>query len=296
MGKARRLQRLKSKGLGPEYTRQILDALCEKVTANNVNLSPEWRPRMLVLPEFKKWERVKKIQTDVYLIAEEYGIPFDEVDRVYRERQYIFKLYRNSYLREEHNINEVVCMYILADKFGINRDALILDDSSYDNFERSIEVLRKMYPDVHNIYWSYYVSGNEHPKWDKIEKMERYVTEEEYVDEFKRVIREYPEQCVSFGLVETDYAPSDGFFMKFNPKYDPRGEWMDGTRNLMSKIPFILFRQNGITLSENECVGWHVEHRATYKAKLTQKRFDMCMEKISEMDGKDIHNYFSMMY
>ena len=41
MGKARKLQRLKSKGLGPEYTRRILDALCEKVTANNVKLSPE---------------------------------------------------------------------------------------------------------------------------------------------------------------------------------------------------------------------------------------------------------------
>ena len=116
MGKARRLQRLKSKGLGPEYTRQILDALCEKVTANNVNLSPEWRPRMLMLPEFKKWERVKKIQTDVYLIAEEYGIPFDEVERVYREKQYIFKLYRNSYLREDYNINEArcVCTFLLT--------------------------------------------------------------------------------------------------------------------------------------------------------------------------------------
>ena len=71
---------------------------------------------------------------------------------------------------------------------------------------------------------------------------------------------------------------------------------MSGTMNLMSRIPFILFRQNGITLSESECVGWHVEHRATYKAKLTQKRFDMCMDKISEMDGKNIHNYFSMRY
>jgi hypothetical protein len=193
-------------------------------------------------------------------------------------------------------IMEAAVMYILADKFGINRDALILDDSSYDNFERSIEALKKMYPDVHNIYKYYNSFANDHPKWEKIKKMERYATEEEYVDEFKRVIGKYPEKCVSFGLVKTDYGPADGFFMKFDPKYDPRGEWIGGTMNLMSRIPYILFRQGGITLSENETVGWHVNHVATYKAVLTQKRFDMCMEKISGMDRKNIHNYFSMRY
>ena len=296
MGKARKLQIEKSESLGPEYTRKILDALYEKVTANNVNLSPEWRPRALVLPEYKKWERVKKIQRDIYLIAEEYEIPFEDVERVFREKQQIFHLYRDPYLREDHMIKEVVTMYILADKFGINRHALLLNDSSYDNFERSIEVLKKMYPDVYKIYKYYDSFANEHPKWAKIKKMERYVTEEEYVDEFKRVIREYPEQCVSFGLVKTDYAPSNGFFMKFNPKYDPRGEWYSGTMNIMTKIPYILFRQGGITLSENETVGWHVNHVATSSAKLTQKRFDMCMQKIDEMERKDIHNYFSMMY
>ena len=225
MGKARRLQREKIVSLGPEYTRQILDALVEKVTATNVNLSPEWRPRTLVLPEYSKWAKVKKVQRDVYLLAEKYDIPFEEVERVFRDKQYIFKLYKNSYLREDHMIKEAVAMYVLADKFGINRNALILDDSSPDNFERSMETLKKMYPEVHKIYWDYYVSGNDHPKWAKIKKMERYVTEEEYVDEFKRVMKDYPEQCVSFGLVKTDYAPSDGFFMKFDSKYDPRGEW-----------------------------------------------------------------------
>lgn len=57
-----------------------------------------------------------------------------------------------------------------------------------------------------------------------------------------------------------------------------------------------MHNERTVTLSENETVWRHVEHRATYRAKLTQKRFDMYMEKISEIDGKNIHNYFSMRY
>jgi len=272
--------------------KRIIDAFLEKATVNNVKTSfYEWK---MTDP---KYNRLTMGQAKVYYMAEKLGYPWEKLDDLYNNKDGIMN-HRwdgevhgyDTFEDREFYTNWLAPFFIIKDVFpnyNIDEKDITIYNYNYGSSKRSIKKGKKYetYKDPTTLAGKYpammkYYMDKWHGSMDIFDTIYFKLTPEEYIEEYKKRIREFPIDKVTVEYNVGDYKPCHNYKIDFPHEFDPNGPNYWHTLNVFARIPGIMFRDNDIYITNDKYVGRHVHHYVSQQCDVDEKLYEYCIKNL----------------
>lgn len=276
-----------------DIIKRIIDVFLEKANSRNVKYDfPEWK---MTDP---KYERLTIGQAEVYYMAEQLGYPWEKLDDLYANKDGIMNHRWDSEHRgydtfedREFYTNWLAPFFIIKDVFpeyNINENDITIEMYNYGHLSRSKQEGKKYvsyndkegtlagkYPKMMKYY-----QENWHGGMHIYDKIYIKLTPEEYIEEYKKRIKEYPIDKITVEYNTGDYKPCHNYKLNFPKEFDPKGKNYNRTTHIFSRIPGIMFRNNDIYITNDNYIGRHVHHRQSQQCDVDEKLFEYCTKNL----------------
>lgn len=272
--------------------KRIIDTFIEKANSENIkNDSPAWK---MIDP---KYERLTIGQAEVYYMAEQLGYSWEKLDDLYANKDGIMnhrwdEEYHgyDTFEDREFYTNWLAPFFIIKDVFpeyNIDERDITIYNYNYGKIERYEKQGKKYirYEDKTTLAGKYpkmmeYYKKNWHGGMHIFNKIYIKLTPEEYIEEYKKRIKEFPIDKITVEYNTGDYRPCHNYKFNFPHEFDPKGPNYWNTVHIFSRIPGIMFRNDDIYITTSNYIGRHVNHRASQQCDVDEKLYNYCIKNL----------------
>ena len=283
----------KKRIVNTDVIKRIIDTFIEKANVKNVKSDfPEWK---MIDP---KYNRLTIGQAEVYYMAEQLGYPWEKLDNIYANKDGIMNHRWDSeyhgydtFEDREFYTNWLAPFFIIKDVFpeyNIDEKDITIEMYNYGHLSRSKKEGKKYihYDDKEGTLAGKYPKMMKYYQETWHSKMAIYdniyvrLSSEEYLEEYKKRIKEFPIDKITVEYNVGDYKPCHNYKLEFPHEFDPKGKDYWNTVNVFSRIPGIMFRNEDIYITNSKYVGRHVHHRATQQCDIDEKLYEYCTKNL----------------
>lgn len=272
--------------------KRIIDTFLEK--ANSKNIKIDFSEYKMTDP---KYNRLTIGQAEVYYMAEQLGYPWEKLDDLYDNKDGIMN-HRwdgehhgyDTFEDREFYTNWLAPFFIIKDVFpeyNIDEKDITIYNYNYGNDERYEKQGKKYirYKDNTTLVGKYpkmmeYYNKNWKSGMHIFDKIYIKLTPEEYIEEYKKRIKEFPIDKITVEYNVGDYKPCHNYKFEFPHEYDPKGKDYWNTCNIFARIPGIMFRNEDIYITTSKYVGRHVNHRTSQQCDIDEKLYEYCTKNL----------------
>ena len=277
-----------------ENIKKIIDVFLEKATIDNVEFSIS----MGKLPYKMTEERYLDFtigQAGVYYMAEKLGYSWEKLDAIYANKNGIMNGRwdgeghgYDTFEDREFYTNWLAPFFILQEKYNIADEDITIRKYNYGNINRyeMIDGKWKHYDDKDTLAYKYpkmmeYYKENWHSNTEMFHNgMIVKMDSKDALIEYKERIRDYPVSNVKMVYNTGDYKPCDNYMLVFDSKGDNKSKVYKRSVRPFARIPGIMFRTKDIFVTNDNYIGWHVEHGRGLVCDVDDKLVEYCVKNL----------------